>query len=327
MRHPGRAVRAAGDKGLEVRAGPGVRSPVARQPSHAEPNESPPLPAQQSPQQSPSDLRALPDLLARLDAERRASGETDPADPPGHPGRLHREFSADRTECRIVHADLGDLTGPEVDALIQAEAARADAHGWTLEWKHYGHDAPADLPARLCAAGFEPDDAEQVLALPLTPATALHRPHPSLPGVRIQRVRHLRTDDDAAGLDGYAVVSREIGRRNVESEQAALAAVLRETPGAMTLYVAHVDGEPAACARAHHRPGGDCVELTGARTRTTRRRLGLFSDLVAAAVHDAAASGRTLALADALPTSEPTFRRLGFHPLTTTRPYLHEPAR
>ncbi len=41
--------------------------------------------------------------------------------------------------------------------------------GYTLEWKVYGHDGPANLVESLLAAGFEPDDEEQVLVCRFPP--------------------------------------------------------------------------------------------------------------------------------------------------------------
>ncbi|QUH00026.1 GNAT family N-acetyltransferase [Saccharopolyspora erythraea] len=216
-----------------------------------------------------------------------------------------------------MHSQLGEA-GTDTDAVIRDETTRADAHGYALEWKLYGHDEPADLADRLLAAGFRPDAAETVLALPLTDASASAF---TAPAYDIRRVH------DADGLDAVVEISREIGRTGAEEEKHRLAAVLRETPREMSVHVAYVDGEPVACGRTHFAPGSGLSELAGGRTKTTHRRRGLFTALVAARLHEALARGRTHLVVDALPTSEPILRKRGFHALTRTRPYLYEPAR
>ncbi|HEY3609390.1 MAG TPA: GNAT family N-acetyltransferase, partial [Pseudonocardiaceae bacterium] len=247
------------------------------------------------------------EFLTLLDDLRRVSGEPSPD------GRLVRELSPDGTECRIV---LSNATSAELDGLISAEQARATEAGYTLEWKTYGHDTPAELPARLLAAGFDPDDEERVLVLPVTDETIAsfgNSPH------EIRRV------DDAAGLADYAEIAREIGRRNHEEEKEKLAAELRESPDDLSIYIAYVDGEPAASGRLYFTPGSPAAELAGGRTRTTLRRHGLFTALVASRLREAQSRARTHVFVDALPTSEPTLTKRGFQFVTTTTPYVYEP--
>jgi hypothetical protein len=241
------------------------------------------------------------DLLTRLDDLRRATGDSS-AD-----GRVRRETSPDGTECRIVFTRCAPA---QLDELISAEKARADTLGYALEWKTYGHDVPTELPGRLLAAGFRADDAESVLTVPLTRIAAFGggTPHD------IRRVHDLAD---------YAEVSRQIGRTNVEEEAQQLAAVMRDTPDRLSVYVAYVDGEPASCGRVYFHPGSPFAELAGGRTIPTRRRLGLFTALVAARLHEARDRGCTHAIVDALPTSEPILTKRGFERLTTTTPYLY----
>ncbi|MBT0565399.1 hypothetical protein [Williamsia sp. CHRR-6] len=92
--------------------------------------------------------------LSVLDEGRRASGEwSDDAD-------VVREWSADRSECRIVAVSLhvADLA-----AVIEREARLADTGGYELEWKTYAHDEWAGIEDHLARFGFEPDPVEAVL--------------------------------------------------------------------------------------------------------------------------------------------------------------------
>jgi hypothetical protein len=51
----------------------------------------------------------------------------------------------------------------DVDALIARTVAFFEARGEVFEWKAHGHDQPADLPDRLRAHGFVPEDVETVM--------------------------------------------------------------------------------------------------------------------------------------------------------------------
>lgn len=246
------------------------------------------------------------DILAGLDAERRALGTPSPD------GGVVVERSADGSDYRIVFADA---PADEIDAVIRREREAARAGGYDVEWKLYGHDRPADLPDRLAAAGFAPDDEEDVLVLPLDEASL------AVFGRSEHEVRVVRDD---RGLDDYADISREIGRRNVEAERHALAVLLRDHPDEVSVHIAYVDGDPASCGRVLYRPGGPYAELAGGRTKTTYRRRGLFTALVATRLREAAERGRTHAFVDALPTSAPTLRKRGFRSVTWTRPFVYE---
>jgi len=76
----------------------------------------------------------------------------------------------------IGYRSVADLAPDDLDALIARQRDIFAARGEPVEWKWHSHDLPSDLPDRLLAAGFLPDDRETVvvgLAEPLTvdPAT------------------------------------------------------------------------------------------------------------------------------------------------------------
>jgi hypothetical protein len=248
-------------------------------------------------------------LLERLDYDRWALAEH---------GNVAREYSPDRSECRIIQAKA---TSAEIAAVIAAEKALADQHRYKLEWKVYGHDGPANLVESLLAAGFEPEEEESLLVLPLATLSCSAKDASDLPpGTEIVRVQ------DELGLEGVAEISREIGRREVEAEIHRLAAILRDTPSAMSVHILRLAGEPVSCGRVHYPPNSEFAELAGGRTKTMHRRKGFFSALVWHRLIEAAACGRTDVLVDALPTSEPLLRRFGFMFLTHTRPFIYEPS-
>lgn len=250
---------------------------------------------------------ATADVLAEIDSHRGASGL--PADP------VVREYVLDGSECRIMYSRLKTDTADDV---IREEMALARHHGYVLEWKYYGHDRPTDLSQRLLSAGFRSDDLEQVLVLSVNETTIATFPTPS--GCQVRRV------EGAKGLADYAEIAREIGRGDCDKERQRLAAILREAPDTLNIYIAYVDEEPSAGGRLHLERGSKCAELAGGRTKTTHRGRGLFTAVVAARLRGGLAVGRQLALIDALPTSEAILIRRGFRRVTSTQPFVYNPA-
>jgi hypothetical protein len=248
------------------------------------------------------------DILAYLGAWRRASGT------PAERGDVIREYADGASECRIVYSRLEP---GEADGIIHRELALARERGYALEWKLYGDDTPGDLAGRLLAAGFEAGDTEQVLALPVSEAALAAF---GTSGYDVRRVC------DEAGLADYAEIAREIGRKNPEEERRQVAAAMRQAPEAMSVHIAYVGGEPVACGRVYFPADGRCAELAGGRTKTTRRRRGLFTAVVASRLAEACQRGRELVFTDALPTSEPILAKRGFRTVTWTRPFLYDPA-
>src|SRR5690242_11391774 len=125
-----------------------------------------------------------PALLAAFDAQARAA----PQDPP--PGVW---YETDGPLVRVVGEERGFISAPrdtgvrgaDLDRLITRQRDYFAARGEAVEWKTYGYDEPADLPGRLRAAGFVPEDTETVVVA-LTTAIAAE---PVLPeGVVLRQV-------------------------------------------------------------------------------------------------------------------------------------------
>ena len=210
------------------------------------------------------------------------------------------------------------LTGDSADAVIAAQKAYFSARGTAVEWKYYDYDQPADLPARLIAAGFEPDDEE----LMLVAATASIDSRVVLPaGVRL---------DPVTGEDGIAAMmavhdlafaghpSAELGER--------LLTQFREAPQTLEMVVAMAGGEPVSAARIEFIPGTDFAGLWGGGTVPAWRGRGIFRALVAYRAGLAAERGYRYLQVDALPASRPILQRLGFEPVASTTPYVFTPA-
>ncbi|MHB8144629.1 MAG: GNAT family N-acetyltransferase [Vulcanimicrobiaceae bacterium] len=208
---------------------------------------------------------------------------------------LFREWSPDRSECRIV---FSDLSPSQLAVAVHDEQAKARDGGYALEWKVYGHDPATGLTDMLVAAGFEASDVETVLVLDLDTVEGCRFDGPPYETRRIH---------DDRGLADVAAIS--------------LGAMLRERPEGLSIHVAYLDGEPVSSGRIHYGHSADVAELAGGRTVPARRKRGLFSAVVAARLREAAARGCRYVFVDALPTSEPILSKLGFAALTSTQPF------
>ena len=224
-------------------------------------------------------------------------------------GGVVRDVSVDGKTGDIVYSSC---TEAEVDQAIEREAQAARSVGYELEWKVFGHDQPPRLAERLTAAGFEAGDRELFMVL-RADADALARF--DLYPCDIRRVT------SADGLEAYRMVREEVSGKNGEREVARCLPILQNHPDTMSIYVAYVDGEPAACGRVYLHPDSQFAGLSGGNTREKFRRRGLFIQVVAARIREALNRGIVNICVDALPTSEPILKKRGFQGLTHTQPF------
>ncbi len=212
----------------------------------------------------------------------------------------------------VIWSDLGDR---DADAAIAAVIGRFAElpHEW--EWKHYSHDRPADLPARLRAAGLRPEPTEALLVAEIA-TLALDTDPPA--GVRV------RTVTDADGVDALVGVHDTVFGDDHSGLGRTMLAGLGREPAAMTGVVAYAGETPVAAARVEFHAGTDFASLWGGGTLPEWRRRGLFRALVAHRARLAAERGFRYLQVDALPPSRPILQRLGFVELATTTPFVHE---
>jgi GNAT superfamily N-acetyltransferase len=210
------------------------------------------------------------------------------------------------------------LTEDTADRVIAAQRDYFARRGTPVEWKYYDYDLPGDLPARLVAAGFQPEDEETVL---VAETAAIARPVVLPSGVRLAAV----TDD--AGVEAALAVhdlafpghpSADLGMR--------LRAQFTEAPGQLHMVVAMAGDQPVSAARIEFTPGTDFAGLWGGGTVPGWRSRGIFRALVAYRAAVAAERGYRYLQVDALPTSRPILERLGFQAMARTTPYVFTPA-
>jgi GNAT superfamily N-acetyltransferase len=96
-------------------------------------------------------------------------------------------------------------------------------------------------------------------------------------------------------------------------------------PAEIAVMVAEAGGDVVSAAWLVFRAGTEFASLWGGSTLPAWRGRGIYRALVAARARLATARGVRLLQVDASDDSAPILRRLGFHAVTTTTPYVWSP--
>jgi GNAT superfamily N-acetyltransferase len=254
-------------------------------------------------------------LLAAFDAQARAEP---PNPPPGvwheHDGPLLRVVGQVRGFISAPR-DTG-LRGADLDGLIARQRDYFAARGEPVEWKTYDYDEPADLPDRLRAAGFVPEDPETVV-IALTTAIAAE---PVLPGGVV--LRQVTADADMRRI---GAMETEVWRTDRDWTTTHLIREVAAAPDDYIVLTAEAAGRVVASGWLEMRPGSQFAGLWGGATLAQWRGRGIYRALVARRAQLAAARGVRYLQVDASSDSAPILQRLGFQPLATTTPYVWTP--
>lgn len=254
-------------------------------------------------------------LLAAFDEQARIES---PSPPAGvwceHDGPLLRVVGEERGFIGAPR-DTG-ARGAELDRLIARQRDYFAGRGEAVEWKTYDYDEPADLPARLRAAGFVPEDTETVVVA-LTAGIATE---PALPrGVILRQV----TAD--ADMRRIAAMESRVWDEDRSWTGEHLIRELAATPGDLIVLTAEVRSEVVSAGWLRFRPGTQFAGLWGGGTLSEWRGRGIYRALVSRRAQLAAARDFRSLQVDASSNSAPILRRLGFQPIATTTPYVWTP--
>ena len=215
----------------------------------------------------------------------------------------------------IEYRDLGGIEGKELDRLIARQVAFFADRGEPFEWKQYGHDRPADLPERLRAAGFVPEDTETVV-IARVETLALE---PTLPdGIAIREVTE-RPDFRRIGAMEKAVWNDDHNWLDDLADE-------REAdPASLRVFVAEAGDAVVSAGWMRFPSGTEFATFWGGATLAEWRGRGIYRALVAVRATLAAERGRRYIEVDASDDSRPILERLGFVPVTTTTPFVWSP--
>ncbi|ONI75351.1 GNAT family N-acetyltransferase [Actinosynnema sp. ALI-1.44] len=251
-------------------------------------------------------------LLEAYDRHVRPSEHTDMED------GVHVE--PDGPVVRVVGKRQGFVSSPrdvsgvdDLDALIARQRDFYAARGEAVEWKTRAHDLPADLPNRLLAAGFVPDEKETVMV----GAAADFAAESALPdGVRIRR-----TDADA-DMHRIAAMNAHVWGPDILSW---LAPNLISRKRHLIVFVAEADGEVVSAGWLNTKQDKEFIGMFGGTTLPRWRGRGIYRALVATRARLAVELGVRYLWVDASDDSRPILERLGFTPVVTTTPYIWSP--
>jgi hypothetical protein len=218
----------------------------------------------------------------------------------------------------VSYRSLDGLDSEEIDALIARQRDFFAAKGQSVEWKLRGHDKPADLPDRLRAAGFEPEEQETVLVAESADIVERLRGRESVDGITIRQV------DDRADFERIAAMESTVWNEDWSWLTDDLAR--RHATDLTEIYVAEANGEVVSAAWAVHKKGTEFTGLWGGSTLAEWRGKGIYKALVAIRAARAAELGYKYLHVDASDDSSPILQRLGFLAVTTTTPYVHTPS-
>ncbi|WP_112466652.1 GNAT family N-acetyltransferase [Streptomyces triticisoli] len=253
-------------------------------------------------------------VLALYDRDLREGARPDgPGTRVERVGGVVRQVGSPRDWNGVLWSDP-DAAG--ADAMIAEQVAFFGVLGHGFEWKLYGHDRPADLGRRLRAAGFTPGPEETLM---VAEAAALDLDAEPPTGV------HLREVTDAADVDLLVGVHEKAFGTDGSALRHRLLARLAADPDTVVAVMALAGGVPVSAARMEPVPGTGFAGLWGGGTVAGWRGRGLYRALVAHRARLAADHGYRYLQVDASSLSRPILERLGFTPLTTTTPYVHEP--
>jgi GNAT superfamily N-acetyltransferase len=217
----------------------------------------------------------------------------------------------------VGYRDLGGIEGEALDELIARQITVFAERGERFEWKLHGHDQPADLPERLRAAGFAPDEIETVVIAPVESIAGV----PLLPeGVSLREVVDRSDFDRIAAME--EAVWDEDGKswiaESLERERTA-------DPEAISIVVAESSSDVVCAAWVRFEQGTEFATLWGGGTLPEWRRRGIYKAMVAYRANLARERGFHFVQVDSSADSRPILERLGFVAVTTTTPYVWSP--
>ena len=238
-------------------------------------------------------------------------------------GRIIRQTAppGDHTGAFIGWNDFSGLDDATIDTMIAEQVAYFVELGRHSEWKHFDHDAPADLSDRLVAAGLERQDPEALVAGETSAVLEACRTADPAVGVRV-RLASVPADLPAIGRLHELVWGDDWSWLEDQLEQEKVA-----RPDDIEIFVAEDEatGTLMCAAWVRFQPGTDFAGLWGGTTHPEWRRRGAYRALVAARAELAAARRVRYLQVDSAPDSQPILRRLGLITLGTTTPHVWKP--
>lgn len=207
------------------------------------------------------------------------------------------------------------LSTENADQRIEQTLTEVQRTGRPFTWWIGPGSRPLDLEERLRAHGFREEERELGMAIDLDKIPAAV---PSPPDTVIQRVTTPAQLNDFAGV--LADLS-EPPDENVRRFFELGADVLLVNDCPMRLFVAYVDGVPAAVSELF--AGADVAGVHMVATATAYRRRGLGMALTWKVLEEGRRLGLSTGTLQASAEGQPVYEKLGFEPCGSFSEYVH----
>lgn len=216
----------------------------------------------------------------------------------------------------ITYRDLEGLDADALDALIAAQKEYFAPAGKQVEWKYHSYDEPQDLPQRLRAAGFTPDDQE---ALVLGEAADLAIAD------RVAEEVTVRQTTSREDLERMRDMQTAVWNTDHSWLVDALTAEMTSDTDPAAVIIAEADGEVVCGSWIRFHKGTQFASMWGGSTLPQWRGKGIYRATVARRAQLALAQGFRYLQVDCSPDSRPILERLGMSTVATTTPYMWKP--
>jgi GNAT superfamily N-acetyltransferase len=225
----------------------------------------------------------------------------------------YSRFTADTTDNTD---DTDGVDGADdVDEVIDRQVAYFQELGRPFEWTHYSHDRPADLGARLEAAGLKGDETGSLMVLELAEAP---------PRLLAPITADVRQVTDVSELETVRALLEAVWENPFAWFIPRMSRYLAPD-GYVSIYIAYIDEHPASAAWVFLPEGSRFGGLFGGTTLEPYRGRGLYTALLAARIQEAVRRGYQFLHVDAGDMSQPIVAKQGFCLLVETTPYVWKP--
>ncbi|HEV2360285.1 MAG TPA: hypothetical protein VGS21_01145, partial [Acidimicrobiales bacterium] len=176
----------------------------------------------------------------------------------------------------VVWSGLDEATADDAIAEVIARLGGLDSLPADFEWKYYAHDLPADLPARLEAAGLRPDEEEAVVVAEISAVAGAIDP---VPGIEVRGATDageiadlVRVHDEAFGEEHEFIGKMLLAELELPEQE--------RTQFGVVAYSAD-DGRAVSAARVELNRESDIASLWGGGTIPSWRGRGVYRATVA----------------------------------------------
>ncbi|MGX7681667.1 GNAT family N-acetyltransferase [Jatrophihabitans sp. DSM 45814] len=209
---------------------------------------------------------------------------------------------------------LVGATVDELDGYVLRTREFFAASGESVEWKLYSNDHP-QLPERLRAAGFRPEDEESVMVGRVQDLLEAGQAPPSVT---------IRATTERRDLDRIAAMELSVWGQDWSWLAEDLSDRVSSAPADIVILVAEAEDTIVSAGWLVIMPGTQFSGLWGGSTLAEWRGKGIYRALVAERARIANARGLTFVQVDASDDSRPILERLGLVRVATTTPWVWE---